>query len=545
MSVSPLERAGASASSAEAFPSAAAATAAAAEAVEDAGGAAAAAETLHDCGASEALETPGGGSGSVSAAMCEGLSPSPAAAAAAAAAGGGRGGAGAASPAFEDASSLWLGEQAAAVAGWLDREKIEGVYKLLVESLLTPTPKTNAGSRLTSLASRASQLPAVPGVVYDAHHYQFLARFFEDEKSVTPTTKRFPLRRWGFHKSFRFACDAVHQAWRPGEFGEGEIPPLEETVARDSRAAAASSSSSSSSSMGGSVGLCGSGELVDSYVLLEYPDLVLPVVKGVSRDKKSRRWAVYYRGQRHYFYDKNCGGCRKAYELAVRLRRQQVEEVEISQVCDEHLQQMQQGAPQGGPSEPKGPCPSSCIRALVAFLLSDFAAFISSRGQETLGLGEEASAAAAAAAAHAAAAKHATGMNPILEHLALLRECIVHRKLPSQLLPQQQLLLLRQLLLLQLASVKDLLLQTGLWRAILLHATAGQQQQQQQQKAESSNAQINGATETAAVAAAADSASNAAAADVAASAAAEATAAAAEATAAAAAAQEASMCVDC
>ncbi|KAL8274907.1 hypothetical protein Esti_001196 [Eimeria stiedai] len=426
-----------------------------------------AAETPQDGVLSESGGAVDGG-GASQTLSCEGLSPPAGGAAAAAAA--------AASQGCEDTSSEWLGDQAAAVASWLATERIEGVYKLLVESLLTPTPKTNAGSRLTSLASRASQLPSVQGVVYDPHHYQFLARFYETDKSLVPTTKRFPLRRWGFQKSFRFACDAVSQAWKPGAFDEGEIPPLEETVTRDSQAASSSGCGSAS------VGLCASPDLIESYALLEYPDLVLPVVKGVSRDKKSRRWAVYYRGQRHYFYDKNCGGCRRAYELALQLRRQQVEEVEISQVCDDLLQQMQQGATQGGAPEARGPCCGPCLRAVVAYLLSDFADFVTEKGQETLGLGaEDAAAAAAAAAAHAAAANHAAGVNPVLEHLALLRECIVQRKLPSQLLPQQQLLLLRQLLLLQLASVKDLLLQTGLWRTILLHANAGQQQQQQQE----------------------------------------------------------------
>ena len=86
------------------------------------------------------------------------------------------------------------------------------------------------GSRLTSLASRASQLPPVRGVVYDPHHYQFLARYYETPTSQVPVTKRFPLRRWGFQKSFRFACDAVQQAFKPGEFDESEIAQVEETT---------------------------------------------------------------------------------------------------------------------------------------------------------------------------------------------------------------------------------------------------------------------------------------------------------------------------
>ena len=265
-------------------------------------------------------------------------------------------------------------------------------------------------------------------------------------------------------------------------------------------------------------------DLIESYVLLEHPDLVLPVVKGVSRDKKSRRWAVYYKGQRHYFYDKNCGGCRRAYELAVHLRRQQVEEVEICQVYDEQLQQMQQGPP--GAPDNRGPCPGPCLRALVAYLLSDFADFMRDRGQETVGIDAEmATAAAAVAAAHAAAAKHAAGTTPILDHIAVLRHCIVSQQLPSQLPAQQQLQLLRQLLLLQLASVKDLLLQTGLWRAILSHAAA-RQQQQQQESLTSSKAELSAPSD--AVAAAATSA-----------AAAESHAAPAET------AEETAMCVDC
>lgn len=88
-----------------------------------------------------------------------------------------------------------------------------------------------AGSRLASLASRAAQLPAVPGVVYDPHHYQFLARYFETPGSTSPTTKRFPLRRWGFLKSFKFACDAVLGAHKPGDFSDSEVQPVDETVA--------------------------------------------------------------------------------------------------------------------------------------------------------------------------------------------------------------------------------------------------------------------------------------------------------------------------
>ncbi|CDI76518.1 hypothetical protein, conserved, partial [Eimeria acervulina] len=161
-----------------------------------------------------------------------------------------------------------------------------------------------------------------------------------------------------------------------------------------------SSSSSSSSNSGG-------GQQTEFYALAEAPDLCLPLVKGVSRDKKSKRWAVYYKGQRHYFYDKNCGGCKEAYTLAVHLRRQQVEEVEIIQVYEEQLQQMQQGAP---------------------------------------------------------------------------GHCIRKQQLPSQLQQQDLLDLLRQLLLLQLTSVKDLLLQTGLWKAIISQPPADQQQELQQQQ---------------------------------------------------------------
>lgn len=84
------------------------------------------------------------------------------------------------------------------------------------------------GSRLVSLAARAAQLPPVPGVVYDAHQYQFLARYYEHKESLTPITKRFPLRRWGFFKSYKFACDVVQQAAKPGVFQEGEIMPVED-----------------------------------------------------------------------------------------------------------------------------------------------------------------------------------------------------------------------------------------------------------------------------------------------------------------------------
>ncbi|PHJ23515.1 ap2 domain transcription factor ap2x-4 [Cystoisospora suis] len=172
------------------------------------------------------------------------------------------------------------------------------------------------GSRLIALAARAAQLPPVPGVVYDAHQYQFLARYYEARESTVPITKRFPLRRWGFFKSYKFACDLVQQAARPGVFQEGEIMPVEDL--------SLSSSSSSSSGIGtasdptGSDQLAGGGgsgsmtdsggvytpQHVETYTLPDYPDLSLPVVKGVSRDKKSKRWAVYYKNQRRYFYDK-------------------------------------------------------------------------------------------------------------------------------------------------------------------------------------------------------------------------------------------------
>lgn len=50
------------------------------------------------------------------------------------------------SHAREDSCLAWGGEDAAVVASWLQQERIQGVYRLLVESLLTPTPKTNAGT---------------------------------------------------------------------------------------------------------------------------------------------------------------------------------------------------------------------------------------------------------------------------------------------------------------------------------------------------------------------------------------------------------------
>lgn len=104
------------------------------------------------------------------------------------------------------------------------------------------------GSRLIALAARAAQLPPVPGVVYDAHQYQFLARYYETRESLAPITKRFPLRRWGFFKSYKFACDLVQQAARPGVFQEGEIMPVEDLSMSSSSSSSLASSSSSSTS---------------------------------------------------------------------------------------------------------------------------------------------------------------------------------------------------------------------------------------------------------------------------------------------------------
>ena len=142
---------------------------------------------------------------------------------------------------------------------------------------------------------------------------------------------------------------------------------------------------------------------------------------------------------------------------------------------------MQQGAP--GSPEPKGVCLGACLRALVALLLHDLSIHLKNKGAQQLGIDPAAAAAAAAvAAAHAAAATHAVGTNAVLDYVAFLRHCIRKQQLPSQLQQQDLLDLLRQLLLLQLTSVKDLLLQTGLWKAIISQPPADQQQELQQQQ---------------------------------------------------------------
>ncbi|PFH31272.1 AP2 domain transcription factor AP2VIIa-8 [Besnoitia besnoiti] len=46
-----------------------------------------------------------------------------------------------------------------------------------------------------------------------------------------------------------------------------------------------------------------------------------PVVRGVSRDNTKRRWAVYWKGNRKYFYDKFYEDCYQAYLHAVNFRK--------------------------------------------------------------------------------------------------------------------------------------------------------------------------------------------------------------------------------
>ncbi|PFH33739.1 AP2 domain transcription factor AP2X-4 [Besnoitia besnoiti] len=255
------------------------------------------------------------------------------------------------------------------VLDWIEKEGLGGLHRLLVDALLMPAPKTTNGSRLVSLAARAAQLPPVPGVVYDPHQYQFLARYFETEESAVPITKRFPLRRWGFFKSYRFACDVVQQAARPGVFEDGEIAPVKETLPGfDGQS------------------LTGPEAPPEYYVLPDCPDVSLPVIKGVSRDKKSRRWAVYYRNQRRYFYDRKeekptkekkekedetptaaaaslspHAGVKEAYEMAVQLRRQQVQEVELLQMYEES----NSGASQGDDMTLLLPCYQAVLLALL------------------------------------------------------------------------------------------------------------------------------------------------------------------------------------
>lgn len=45
-----------------------------------------------------------------------------------------------------------------------------------------------------------------------------------------------------------------------------------------------------------------------------------PVVRGVSRDNTKKRWAVYWKGYRRYFYDRLHRSCAEAYRLAVIFR---------------------------------------------------------------------------------------------------------------------------------------------------------------------------------------------------------------------------------
>eukprot|EP00920_Eleutheroschizon_duboscqi_P003702 GHVT01008572.1.p1 GENE.GHVT01008572.1~~GHVT01008572.1.p1 ORF type:complete len:421 (+),score=116.88 GHVT01008572.1:85-1263(+) len=59
------------------------------------------------------------------------------------------------------------------------------------------------------------------------------------------------------------------------------------------------------------------------YPLCEAPNLRLRVYKGVSRDRRSRRWAVYDKGHRHYFYDRLFGGLEASYLVAITTRKAQ------------------------------------------------------------------------------------------------------------------------------------------------------------------------------------------------------------------------------
>lgn len=47
-----------------------------------------------------------------------------------------------------------------------------------------------------------------------------------------------------------------------------------------------------------------------------------PIVRGVSRDNTKKRWAVYWKGYRRYFYDKFFESCVEAYRRAVQFRQQ-------------------------------------------------------------------------------------------------------------------------------------------------------------------------------------------------------------------------------
>ncbi|KAL8428377.1 hypothetical protein ACSSS7_007264 [Eimeria intestinalis] len=52
------------------------------------------------------------------------------------------------------------------------------------------------------------------------------------------------------------------------------------------------------------------------------PARLYPVVRGVSRDNTKKRWAVYWKGYRRYFYDKFFESCVEAYRRAVQFRQQ-------------------------------------------------------------------------------------------------------------------------------------------------------------------------------------------------------------------------------
>ena len=62
--------------------------------------------------------------------------------------------------------------------------------------------------------------------------------------------------------------------------------------------------------------------LVDSAMPNEKKlDLLYPVVRGVSRDNTKKRWAVYWKGLRRYFYDKTYESCVEAYRKGVLFRQ--------------------------------------------------------------------------------------------------------------------------------------------------------------------------------------------------------------------------------
>ncbi|EPR61984.1 AP2 domain transcription factor AP2X-4 [Toxoplasma gondii GT1] len=432
------------------------------------------------------------------------------------------------------------------VLQWIEKEGLAGLHRLLVDALLMPAPKTTNGSRLVSLAARAAQLPPVPGVIYDPHQYQFLARYFEAEDSTVPITKRFPLRRWGFFKSYRFACDVVQQAAKPGVFEDGEIVPVKEPLP----------------------GLDGQGLTgaesppVEYYALPDCPDVSLPVIKGVSRDKKSRRWAVYYRNQRRYFYDKKeekpakekkeeeatvispHAGVKEAYEMAVQLRRQQVQEVELLQMYEES----NTGASQGDDMTLLLPCYQAVLLSLLHNLEKNIRSggidcvlsylfeedqeespALSGQAEEAptvkaeveadmLGIGdvekrgekktvtagggaagerkrEEPSALHAAeelkalrkvvadcVTSHMVYIESARLAVELHEHLAILRECIQKQVLPSDLSPAARLRLVVKFLELQLGSLRDALVQSGFYRQILMDISKRQRREKREEE---------------------------------------------------------------